>query len=73
MSGELGPLWTSYSRSYFFSNSPVKWRFTKVVLPAKEEGMVVKNRYIQILAARLDSLALSTPTYQFHHRQQAPA
>lgn len=22
------------SRSYFFSNSPVKWRFTKVVLPA---------------------------------------
>ena len=27
-----------HSRSYFFSNSPVRWRFTKVVLPACEGG-----------------------------------
>lgn len=29
----ISQLW--YVRSYFFSNSPVKWRFTNVVLPAK--------------------------------------
>jgi hypothetical protein len=26
-----------HSRSYFFSNSPVRWRLTKVVLPAGEK------------------------------------
>lgn len=29
----------AHLRSYFFSNSPVMWRFTKVVLPdRREEG-----------------------------------
>ena len=30
-----------YSRSYFFSNSPVRWRLTKVVLPVLVGGLVL--------------------------------
>ena len=33
-----------YSRSYFFSNSPVKCLFTKVVLPANQKDCLVSEQ-----------------------------
>lgn len=38
-----------YLRSYFFSNSPVAWRFTKVVLPALQ----ITSKYLEIILSSI--------------------
>jgi hypothetical protein len=47
--------WTSTPRvaMYFFSNSPVKWRLTKVVCNAKQLAFVLDYRHIALLFAVL--------------------
>ena len=50
---------TSHIPIYFFSNSPVKWRFTNVVLPVPPSPTAISHLYIPSTSLKLGTFCAS--------------